>query len=305
VVGTRHPTADVRIFECQQVNGAIPEPALPGAHIDVHIAPDLVRQYSLLTSDLGHYSFAVKREPAGRGGSKHLFDLVRTGDLIEIGAPRNNFRLDASARHSVLVAGGIGITPIYSMYRSLRRSGASLELHYACRTRGDALFVEELGVHPRFCLYIKTPDASRSLDVARMISEAPPDAHFYCCGPRRMLDAFVEATRFTPPHRVHLERFGADDSALATGKPFRVRLAKSDRTLDVTADRSILDVLLDHGVDVAFSCREGVCGACEIGVLAGVPEHNDSVLNDKEKQEGKFLLACRSRSKGDLLVLDI
>lgn len=305
VLETRDATADIRIFICEQLERDQHTVAAPGAHIDVHIDSEMTRQYSLLSSDSGRYAFAVKKEVGGRGGSVRIFNEIRAGDVIYISGPRNHFKLESAGQHSVLIGGGIGITPIYSMFRQLSRTpGASWELHYAARTRADSLFLEEFGRHPQFNLHLDLPSGAPSLDLPEVISRAPAGSHFYCCGPAPMMGAFKAATRSIAPEFVHVEHFGAVEGPV-TGAPFKIKLKKSGLVLDVPGDKSILEVLLEHGIEVQFSCREGTCGACEVDIVEGVPEHHDTVLSAKEKQAGKSLMVCRSRCKSAMLVLDL
>jgi vanillate O-demethylase ferredoxin subunit len=201
----------------------------------------------------------VRKASPSRGASIYLHDELRVGDEIEIAPPRNHFTLVESAPHTVLIAGGIGVTPIWSMLQRLVALGASWELHYASRTRKDAAFLDELESltargATRSSLAFSREAGGARFDLDAIVAAAPHGSHFYASGPAQMLTAFEEATAHLPREKVHLERFGATDAVVKTGgSGFEINLARSDRTLEVPADKSILDVLLDEGVDVAFA----------------------------------------------------
>lgn len=253
----------------------------------------------------------VKKASPSRGASIYLHDQLRVGAEIEIAPPRNNFPLVENAPHTVLIAGGIGVTPIWALLQRLVALGASWELHYASRTRGDAAFRDELE-------RLTASDASRAsfafsregggarLDLNQIVAAAPSGSYFYACGPAQMLAAYEQATARLPREQVHLERFSAADAAVrAGGSGFEIILARSDRTLQVPADKSILDVLLDEGVDVAFSCMDGVCGSCKVEILEGMPDHRDVVLGVEERAINKTMMVCCSRAFSERLVLDL
>ena len=307
----------VRSYELRAASGESGESrgALPaftaGAHIDLYLPNGLVRSYSLCNSpaERDRYLIAVQKDAASRGGSRHVFDEVRAGDRLRCGAPRNHFPLDEEAAHTVLIAGGIGITPLRSMIARLEALGRSWELHYCARTRERAAFFEELSrppsgrgqsVHFNF----DQEPGGRMLDLASVIAAARPGSHFYCCGPLPMLAAFESATAHLPREQVHLEYFAAKEDAAREGN-FEVELARSSRVLQVRAGQSILDVVLEAGIDVAHACAEGVCGSCETAVLAGTPDHRDQVLTDEERRCGNTMMICCSGALGARLVLDL
>lgn len=278
-----------------------------GAHIDVLLPGGKVRSYSLVNpqEETHRYVIAVSRDAASRGGSRFMHEAVRAGDTLTIAAPRNNFPLAEAAEHSVLIAGGIGITPLWCMIQRLEVLGRSWELHYCARTRERAAFAEPLralGGRARFT-FDAEPGASM-LDIARVVSGAPAHAHLYCCGPLPMLEAFERATAGRDPARVHVEYFSAKEAPSVDGG-FTVRLARSGMALDVPKGKTILDTLLDNGVDVPYSCLEGVCGTCEARVLEGTPDHRDLVLTREEKAANRSIMVCCSGSKSPTLVLDL
>ena len=308
-----HLARDASAFEFRPVDGAPLAPFTAGAHIDLILPNGVRRSYSLCNSqeETHRYVVGVKKASPSRGASIYLHDQLRVGAEIEITPPRNNFPLVESAAHSVLIAGGIGVTPIWSMIQRLVAIGASWEVHYASRTRQDAAFIDELE-------RLAASDPSRSsftfsrevgggrLDLEEIIRSAPSGSHFYACGPVQMLAAFELAAGRFPLEQVHLERFGVGETAIRTGgSGFEIILARSDKTLDVPAERSILDVLLDEGVDVPFSCMDGVCGSCKVQVLEGMPDHRDVVLGADERAVNRTMMVCCSRAFSERLVLNI
>lgn len=286
-------------------------PFTAGAHIDVHLPNGTIRSYSLLNAqDERHrYLIAVNKDAASRGGSRYLHETLRVGDTLAISAPRNNFALDESAPHTVLVAGGIGITPLTGMIERLRALGKPWRLHYAARTRQHCAFVDRLqalrdseGADVHFS-FDKEP-GGKMLDIPGIVAALPPGAHIYCCGPLPMLDAFEQATQALPAERVHVEYFAAREAAANEGG-FTVELARAKRTLSIAPGHTILDSLIEIGIEPPYSCREGICGTCEVAVLDGTPDHRDLVLSAAEKAEGKRMMICCSGSKSQKLVLDL
>jgi ferredoxin-NADP reductase len=284
----------------------LPE-AEPGAHIDVHIPNGLVRQYSLMKPAPAplEYLIGVKRDEASRGGSAWLHENLRVGQALRISAPRNHFSLAACASHTVLVAGGIGITPIWAMAQRLADQGASWELHYAVRARAEAALVDELaGLGDGVAIHCDEEEGGRLLNVAAIVARQQPGAHLYCCGPAPMIVAFERATAHLDPDLVHVEHFAQQAEASRAGG-FVIELARSGRTLEVAPGASILQTLLAAGVEVPHSCEQGVCGACETRVLAGEPDHRDSILTEGERRANRTMMVCCSGSRGGRLVLDL
>ena len=304
----RYAARDINLFEFSRID-ALPLPAAePGAHIDLHLADDLVRQYFFFYDwdNLSTYTVGIKHEAKGRGGSSFVFDRLKVGDVLSISSPRNNFRLAESAPISIFVAGGIGITPIHAMMSRLSEIGRPWKLYYACRSGTEM---------PRFGLLSRTPPAQVQLhfddeargaylDIDAIVGSAPPDAHLYCCGPAPMLSAFERATGAWPADQVHVEYFAAKEAPAST-RDFVVRLARSNREFAVPAGKTILGVLRAAGLNVAFSCEEGVCGACETAVLSGIPEHHDSILTAGERAANDTMMICCGSARSDVLVLDL
>ena len=287
--------------------------ALPGftagAHIDLYLPGERVRSYSLVNDpcETHRYLIAVQKEQDGRGGSAWMHSSPRVGDLFTISAPANDFPLADEASASVFLAGGIGITPVFSMLSRLNYLGRPWALHYGSRSPDHAAFADELrsaaGQNGSIDFRFGAGGGGR-LDVANIVRNAPSDAHLYCCGPRSMIDDFLTACTGRPQSHVHYERFAAAQQ-LATDGGFDVVLKRSGRSIAVAAGKTILDSLLDNGVSVQYACSAGVCGTCRTSVLEGEPEHRDDYLTDAEKLENRSIMICCSGSKSKTLVLDL
>jgi tetrachlorobenzoquinone reductase len=282
-----------------------------GCHIDLHLPNGMIRSYSLVNDqrERNRYVVAVNKDAASRGGSRFVHETVRPGDILTISQPRNNFVLQESAAHSVLIAGGIGITPLLAMIRRLEALSRSWELFYTARSRPAAAFLDELNAlrpsgHANIHLNFDQEQPSRLLDLPAIVKDAPKEAHLYCCGPVSMLEAFEAATADRPGDHVHVEYFKAREKPAVAGG-FEVKLARSQRTVAVQAGQSILNALLDAGVAASYACTEGVCGTCETRVIDGVPDHRDLFLSKEEQAANKTMMICCSGSKSPTLVLDV
>lgn len=303
VTAMRLETPDVISIELRATGGHALPPAAPGAHVDVRLSNGVTRPYSIVSSDDDRYVLAVKREAESRGGSRHVHDTLRVGDVVGVGAPRNQFALAEDAHPSLLIAGGIGITPLLPMARALEREGRPWRMHYTARDVSAAPFARELQSFGDKVRMHGSRDAGR-LDIARLVADAAPGTHFYCCGPSGMLDAFAAATRDVDPAHVHMERFEAIAPPPDAGS-FEVKLARSGRSVRVGPKVTVLDALLEAGVNVPYSCSQGICGSCEARVLEGVPEHRDEILTEAERASNKSMMLCCSRSLSPTLVLDL
>jgi len=299
-------TDAIRRLELRPIDGVLPA-FTAGAHIDLHLPIGMTRSYSLLNcQDERHrYVIGVAREPESRGGSRYIHQNIAPGDRLLISAPRNLFALDEAAPRSVLIAGGIGVTPMLSMAKRLDQLGRSWKLHYCCRTRGLAGFLEELAAHGDRIEVRMDDEQQGFLDIAGLI-RAAPDAHFYCCGPKPMMAAFTAATQASglPPARVHVEYFQPVADVEPQGG-FLVELAKTGRIIAIPPGKTILETLQAAGVATASSCEAGICGECQVPVLAGIPDHHDSVLGDAERAANRSMMICCSGSKSEKLVLDL
>ncbi|WP_119153252.1 PDR/VanB family oxidoreductase [Caldimonas tepidiphila] len=299
-------------FELARPDGA-PLPAFSaGSHIDVKVREGLVRQYSLCNPPDEHhrYVIGVQREPESRGGSKALYDEVSEGDLLWIGEPRNLFPLAPDAQRSLLLAGGIGITPILCMAERLASAGANFELHYCGRTASRLAFRDRLA-HGRFAdrvrLHVDDGPAGQRLDCKALLGAHEPGTHLYVCGPTGFMDFVLDTARQLgwPEERLHREYFSAPETASADDGSFDVELKRSGRVIHIAADQTVAQALMAAGVDVPISCEQGICGTCLTPVLEGTPDHRDLYMTDEEHAKNDCFTPCCSRSKTPRLVVDL
>ena len=303
--------AEVHGFELVDAEGRDLPPFTAGAHVDVEIAPGLVRQYSLCNDPRrrDHYQIAVLREAVSRGGSAGLIERIEVGQTVQVSEPRNHFALEPSARRTVLIAGGIGITPILCMAERLAHTGAPFELHYAARSPERAAFlgrIEALAGKAKIH-FSEGPEAQR-LDLDAVLADPAPGTHLYVCGPARLIEAALAAakTRGWPSSRVHREYFAPPDGQdTGPGEAFEVEIASSGEVLAIPAGKAITEVLAEHGIEIATSCEQGVCGTCVTRVLEGVPDHRDVYLTPDEQAANDRMTPCCSRAKTARLVLDL
>ncbi len=293
--------------------GLFPMPRYaPGAHIDIHCGKGIIRQYSLCgdPSDRRRLMIAVKMGESSRGGSDLMHKTVRVGDRLEIGSPRNTFPLDESAAHTILIAGGIGITPIIAMADQLHVQGRSFALQYFTRSAQHTAFRRRLLKGPygdQVTCHEGLNISQTSAELAACLNQPTAGTQVYICGPGPFMDTAEQLAKATlPDQSVHLERFAANPALSgAPTAPFRVTLARSGVTLEVGEDETILDVLDENGILAAFSCEQGVCGTCVTQVIDGTPDHRDSFLSSKHRSPGKQMCICVSRAKGEALILDL
>lgn len=317
----RGETIKARVAKVDQVSGEVRaytlEPAgecgfptySPGAHIDLHVAPGLVRQYSLTTPARrdGRYRIAVKREEDGRGGSRTVHERLTAGEIVDIGPPRNHFPLPETADRVLLLAGGIGITPLLAMAEALHERGAEFAFHVCARSRLALPFADELEQAPyqaRLVFHLTDGDPDR-----RLCAQDLPEwdgQEMYLCGPQRFMTHVIDlaAARGWPARAIHTESFTAERQAEIENKRFQVRLARTGKTLEVPAEHSLLDVLQEARLPVHAVCTQGLCGTCACTVLEGEVDHRDVVLSEEQRQHGT-MTTCVSRAKGESLVLDL
>ncbi|NDZ17172.1 oxidoreductase [Variovorax sp. WS11] len=312
VARRRHEAQGISSFELVDAAGGMLPAFTAGAHIDVHLPNGMVRPYSLCNSpgDRGQYMICVLHEPASRGGSRTIHEQVAEGALLRIGAPRNLFPLAAEASHSLLVAGGIGITPILSMAEELWATGSPFELHYSVRSRERAALLARIDASPfaaRVTLHCDDGLPVQRLDIHRLLSVAGAGTHLYFCGPPGFMQAMREATEAQgwPAQRVHSESFSAVVAESDSDEDFEVVLARSGRTIKVARGCSVSQTLAAAGVDVPTSCEQGVCGTCLVRVLKGVPDHRDLYLTPAEQARNDQFTPCCSRALTPTLVLDL
>ena len=272
----------------------------------------MTRSYSLCNpvDAPGRYVLGVLRDRGSRGGSRYVHEQLRVGQAVAISPPRNNFKLRSGDAKSVLVAGGIGITPIWSMLQQLVAQGREVELVYCARSRGEAAFaqdIEALADRARITWHFDD-EAGGPPDLRALLGGRGKDSHYYCCGPAPMLDSFEGACRSLDCPNAYIERFAAAplEPAQSTGA-FDVVCSKSGKTVGVAPGQSVLDALLQAGLALPHSCKEGICGSCETAVLdcGGGIEHLDGILSPRERESGQTMMICVSRCKGSRIVLDI
>lgn len=300
--------ADVTGLELAALSGHLPT-FQPGAHIDLHLPNGLVRQYSITNGpgELLSYTIAVKREPDSRGGSQAITDTLRVGDVLAVSEPRNNFPLRRDATRTVLIAGGIGVTPLLSMARTLKRSNLPFEFHVFARSREHVPLADELeALGENVTIHLGRGPAETTADVTNLLGAPARAQHLYVCGPGPMLETVrsLATALGWPDEAVHFEYFkNVHEIDMSTS--FAVELARSALSLTVPAGKSILDVMRENGVEAPSSCEQGACGTCLTRVLEGVPDHQDVYLNHTERHSNAAMLTCVSRAKSGRLVLDI
>jgi ferredoxin-NADP reductase len=282
----------------------------PGSHIDIECgSPDVTRQYSLCgdPAEANVLEVAVLREPQGRGGSAWIHANVRAGDRVKIRGPRNHFRLDESLERIIFIAGGIGITPVCAMARRARALGIEYELHYSGRKRSTMAFLDDLAALHGDRLHVYAADEGRRNDFDALLAQPIPAAKVYACGPVRMLEALEQACAAWPEDALRIEHFV---STIGTFDParehaFDVELKDSGIVLPVPPDQTVLQVLRAANIDIQSDCEEGLCGSCEVRVLAGQIDHRDVVLTRAERETHARMMTCCSRACGSRLVLEL
>lgn len=309
--GIRLQAEGIHAFELAHPDGVDLPEVEAGAHVDVHLPGGVVRSYSLAGDphDRSRWTLGVLREPKGRGGSRAMHENLRVGDTVTIGWPRNAFKLATGAQHSILVAGGIGITPLKAMAHALAARGESFELHYCARTSKHAAFVDELrGVVPpeRLHFHHDGGERGKGLDITSLLAKAEPGTHVYYCGPGGFMEACAEAAKHWPDGTVHSEHFKAPERPKTDEAPsgsFEVRMARTGATVQVLPEQTIVRALELAGHRIPTSCLSGLCGSCKVEYLEGEVDHQDYILSDEERTH--CLTACVSRAKSKCLVLDI
>lgn len=297
-------------FELARPDGALLPPVQAGSHVDVHVPGGLLRSYSLAgdPQNRSHWLLGVLRELNGSGGSRAMFDAVRVGDLLTLSTPRNAFALAPGAKHSVLLAGGIGITPLKAMAHVLAAQGASFELHHCARSPQHAAFAAELQatvLAGQLHWHFDGGVPGEGLDIAALLANRSPGTHLYYCGPAGVMQACADASRHWPAGTVHFEHF-KPPIATAPAMPadsFEVLLAHRGIRVQVLPEQTIVRAMELAGLRVPTSCLSGLCGSCKTNYLEGDVEHNDYILSDEEHKT--CLTLCVSRARSPLLVLDL
>ncbi len=283
-----------------------------GSHVDVQLPGGITRQYSLCNDpkETHRYLIGVLRDPASRGGSLAVHDSLKEGDVLQISAPRNHFPLAHEAKKHLLLAGGIGVTPILCMAERLAITGAAFEMHYATRAPERTAFRARIAASSfadRVHFHHDNGDAAQKLDLKALLANPQAGTHLYICGPKGYMDAVLGTARAAgwPESQLHYEFFGAEVAKSDSDAGFEIKLASSGRIIMVPKDQTVTQALAAAGVEVMVSCEQGVCGTCLTRVLEGVPDHKDSYLTPEEQAANDQFTPCCSRSKTPQLVLDL
>jgi vanillate O-demethylase ferredoxin subunit len=303
---------DICTFELIHSEGKSLPAFSAGSHIDVHMPNGVTRQYSLCNDPSeGHrYLIGVLRDPASRGGSETMHEMVAEGETLRISAPKNHFPLAHQAVHSVLLAGGIGVTPILCMAERLAMTGASFEMHYCTRSRDRTAFHGRIAASSfasRVQFHFDDGPAEQKLQIQSLVAAPRSGVHLYVCGPKGFMDAILNAARAAgwPAEQLHYEFFSAGAISSVDDATFKVKLASSGKIVLVAKDQTVVRALAAAGIEVPTSCEQGVCGTCLTRVLEGEPDHKDAYLTPEEQEKNDQFLPCCSRSKSRLLVLDL
>lgn len=302
-------TDSISVFELRRPNGEDLPAFTAGAHIDVKVSDGLIRQYSLSNDPIetSRYVIAVLNEPVSRGGSKAIHENFQQGMLISVGEPRNHFPLTDADDRFILVAGGIGVTPILAMARELLRLERSFELHYCIRSRSTGAFLdvfESAEFKDFVTLHIDDEPSTPKLDVEKIVKA--DKSRLYVCGPAGFMNWVLTTAEACMPHdRIHRESFTAAPIEAPTDEGFEVEIASTGQKFFIPTDKSVATVLEEAGVEVLVSCQQGICGSCITNILEGEPDHKDSVLSESERKSGKLFTPCCSRAKSAKLVLDL
>jgi vanillate O-demethylase ferredoxin subunit len=298
-------------FELVDPDRAELPPFSAGSHIDVTIAGGLVRQYSLCnsSSERHRYLIGVWKDANSRGGSKALHEAVKEGDTLQVGRPRNRFRVPKSTKRAILMARGIGLTPILSIADFLQSRQIPFQLHYVFALMSPGAFVgkiEESSFAENAKYYIEDSQQNRLLDPPAILSGQPEDTQLFICGADWWQDPIINSAKQKgwSEERIHVERFTAKVPTALLDKVFEVKIASTGAVFKIPGDKSVTAFLEEKGVKIPTSCEQGLCGTCKVKVLEGEADHRDKRLSPEQRKEGYFL-ACVSRAKGDLLVLDL
>lgn len=303
--------ADICSLELVDPTGSVLPPFSAGSHVDVHTPGGLVRQYSLCNdpAETHRYLIAVLRDPASRGGSAAMHDLVE-GQTVRISDPKNHFPLAHGARHSLLLAGGIGVTPILCMAERLSNAGASFEMHYCARSAERTAFgqrIRQAAFADRASFHFDDGPEAQRLDAAALLANPDPEKHLYVCGPTGFMNFILEsaASKGWSDECLHREFFSAAPLETSGDGSFEVVVASTGAVIRVGARETVVAALAAVGIDVPTSCGEGICGTCVTHVIEGVPDHRDLYLSPREQAKNDQFAPCCSRAKSPRLVLDL
>jgi vanillate monooxygenase ferredoxin subunit len=312
-VARKEPAAiDIALFELVSADGDALPPFSAGAHVEVILPGGITRQYSLCNNpnESHRYQIAVLKNANGRGGSRAMHESVNVGDEISISLPKNHFPLAHSSVSSILIAGGIGVTPLLCMAERLAAIGDGFDFHYCTRSIDRTAFrdrIQQSSYVQQVKFHFDDGPEDQKLRLQELLSTPRRGVHIYTCGPKGFMDAVLSTARANgwAEQQLHYEFFSADPAKLSTDESFEVQLASSGRVIRVAGNQTVVAALAAHGVHVPTSCEQGVCGTCVTRVLAGEPDHRDVYLTPQEQAANDQFLPCCSRARSERLVLDI
>ncbi|SAL05241.1 ferredoxin-NADPH reductase [Caballeronia arationis] len=310
----RYEGKGINSYELTNPTGKLLPPFDAGSHIDVHLKNGVIRQYSLCNSsaERHRYVIAVLKDENGRGGSRAVHESLAAGDIVSISKPRNHFALSTDATRVVLIAGGIGVTPLKAMAHELDVQGVDFEMHYCARNREAAAFGDEFAEMQRtgkLHYHFDNGEAGSGLDIRALLRDTKPGTHVYYCGPAGFMAACADAASHWPKGTVHFEHFKAPEqpkrepSGTDSADGCNVTIASTGQVVHVSPYQNLAEVLNEAGVEVPTSCCAGLCATCKVRYLEGEVEHNDFILNEDERAD--YLTVCVSRPVGKTLVLDL
>lgn len=314
VASKKTAARDICAFELVSASGEALPSFTAGSHIDVHTPDGPIRQYSLCNDprESSRYVIGVLRDPFSRGGSRSMHERLMQGDVLRIGAPRNLFGLVTGDHHSLLLAGGIGITPLLSMAEHLTATAGEYRLHYCTRGSDRTAFrgrLSDADLAKRVTYHFDDGDPSQKLDIQQVLSDQPDGTHLYVCGPSGFIDHVLKAAGAAgwPSQRLHHESFSGPlvEPGVIQGAAFDVVLARSSRVIRVGANETVAAALAAAGVKVPLSCEQGICGTCMTPVLSGEPDHRDMFMTDEEHARNDAFTPCCSRARSNTLVVDL
>ena len=312
VANKRAEATDICTFELADPLGNSMPNFSAGSHIDVHVRDGLVRQYSLCNDprETHRYLIGVLRVPNSRGGSNTMHDDIQEGDVLEISEPKNHFPLAHAAKRSLLLAGGIGVTPILCMAERLDNIGSAFEMHYCTRSPERTAFLERIKrstFSKRVSFHFDDGAPEQRIDIPGLLENPQSDTHLYVCGPQGFMDFVIATARKNgwPEHCVHKEYFSSDVRTSENDTEFEVKIASTGRVYRVARDETVIAALSQHGIDIPTSCAQGVCGTCLTRVIDGEPEHRDLYQSDEQRTRNDQFTPCCSRARSAMLVLDL
>lgn len=302
----------ISVFELTSTDGKDLPAFTSGSHIDVHLPSGLMRQYSLCNAatETHRYQIGVLNDPETRGGSKDMHENVLEGMKLKISEPRNSFELDPTAETSLLLAGGIGVTPLLCMAEELSAINADFKMHYCTRTKQRTAFIQRIknsAYADKVTHHFDDGGEAQKFDIKSALRARGDKKHLYVCGPQGFMDAVLNTARDIgwSEDSLHYEYFSAQDLLEDGDTEFELELRQTGKTITVAKDETIVEALAKIGIEVEVSCEQGLCGTCELRVIDGVPDHRDVYLLDDEKAANETFMPCCSRSNTPRLVIEL